>query len=76
MEKNISTKLHGISIVYKTRKECCAISNKKTNKVNTVKTGSDSIPANKILFTRNSDKAGLVHNYNIFMDMEGFKEKS
>lgn len=29
MEKNISTKLHGINIVYKTRKECCAISNKK-----------------------------------------------
>lgn len=32
--------------------------------------------AYRILFTRNSDKAGLVHNYNIFMDMEGFKEKS
>lgn len=52
MEKNISTKLHGISIAYKTRKECGAISNKRFNsknynKVNTVKTGSDSIPENK-----------------------------
>lgn len=31
--------------------------------------------AYRILFTRNSDKAGLVHYYNIYMDMEGFKEK-
>lgn len=48
---------------------------KKINKVNIVKMGFDLIFVNKILFIRNLDKVGLVYYYNIFMDMEGFKEK-